>query len=166
MMTFKGFGGVKLEAEARGDENDPVILLVHGAGQTREVWDKVADGLVQSGRRVVALDLRGHGTSQWPDDGRYDLDTHAEDLRAVLAQMGSRPVVVTATLGGWIATAALATDAANLAAGLVLVDMPVHSDRALAGEIAGRLAGAEGHVKAGWDEHKFRQLADWRWLAF
>ena len=35
---------------------------------------------------------------------------------------GSGPVLVAATLGGWIATAALATDAANLAAGLVLVD--------------------------------------------
>ncbi len=151
-ITFKGFGGVRLEAEVRGDEHDPAILLVHGAGQSRRVWDKVADGLVQSGRRVVALDLRGHGCSEWPEDARYDLDSHAEDLRAVLAQMGSRPVVVAATLGGWVATAALATDAANLAAGLVLVDMPIETDPALASGIADRLRAARGDTRPDWDE--------------
>ncbi len=155
VVTFKGFGGVRLEAEVRGDEHDPAILLVHGAGQTRRMWDKVADGLVQSGRRVVMLDQRGHGASEWPTEGRYDLDAHAEDLRAVLAQIGSRPVVVAATLGGWIATAALATDAGNLAAGLVLVDMPVRADPALAAEIAQRLGGATGE----WDERTLAAIA-------
>jgi flavin reductase (DIM6/NTAB) family NADH-FMN oxidoreductase RutF/pimeloyl-ACP methyl ester carboxylesterase len=150
VIKFKGFGGVRLEAEVSGEEHDPAILLVHGAGQTREVWTSAAESLVQAGRRVVTLDLRGHGGSEWPADGRYDFDAHVEDLRAVLAQMGSRPVVVAATLGGWIAAAALATDAANLAAGLVLVDMPVTTDPALAHEIAGRLRESRG--SGNWDE--------------
>lgn len=150
VIAFKGFGGVRLEAEVAGDEHDPAILLVHGAGQTREVWTEVADSLVRAGRRVVSLDLRGHGGSEWPDDGRYDLDAHVEDLRAVLAQMGSRPVLVAATLGGWIAVAALATDAANLAAGLVLVDMPIRTNPELAAEIAGRLRASRS--RANWDE--------------
>lgn len=138
-VSFKGFGGIRLEAEVIGEPDDPAILLVHGAGQTRQVWHEVAEALVQSGRRVVSLDLRGHGASEWPADGRYEFAAHVEDLRAVLAQMGSRPVVVAATLGGWIATAALADDAANLAAGLVLVDMPVQPDPQIAAEIAARL---------------------------
>ena len=128
IVQYKGFGGVRLEAEAIGDEHDPAILLVHGAGQTRAVWHEVAQALVQSGRRVVSLNLRGHGGSEWPADGRYDFESFVEDLRAVLAQMGGRPVVVAATLGGWIATAALETDAALLAAGLVLVDLPTQLD--------------------------------------
>ena len=150
VVAFKGFGGVRLEADVEGDEHDPAILLIHGAGQTREVWGAVAESLVRAGRRVVSLDLRGHGGSEWPEDGRYDLDAHVEDLRAVLAQMGSRPVLVAATLGGWIAVAALATDAANLAAGLVLVDMPIMTDPALAHEIAERLRASLG--AANWDE--------------
>lgn len=138
-ITFKGFGGVRLVAEVAGEENDPAILLVHGAGQTRAVWSDVVEALVQAGRRTFSLDLRGHGESEWPADGRYDLDAHIEDLRAVLAQMGSRPVVVASTLGGWIATVALSADAANLAAGLVLVDMPVRADPEVASRIADRL---------------------------
>ncbi len=150
-ISFKGFGGTRLEAEVRGEANDPAILLVHGAGQTRAVWNDVADALVQSGRRVVSLDLRGHGGSEWPVDARYDFAAHVEDLRAVLAQMGSRPVVVAATLGGWIAAAALADDAANLAAALVLVDMPVETDPALAGEISARLRERLDEGSPAWD---------------
>ena len=151
-ITFKGFGGVLLEADVWGDSEAPAILLVHGAAQTRAVWQDVAEGLVQSGRRVVNLDLRGHGQSEWPADGRYEFAAHVEDLRAVLAQMGSRNVVVAATLGGWIATAALADDAANLAAALVLVDMPVQPDPHIAGEIATRLRARHGRDAAQWDE--------------
>lgn len=156
-IEFKGFGGIRLEAEMIGDEHDPAILLVHGAGQTRAVWHDVAQALVQSGRRVVSLDLRGHGGSEWPADGRYDFQSFVEDLRAVLAQMGCRPVIVAATLGGWIATAALETDAALLAAGLVLVDLPTQVDARTSAEIGQRLrdqlARTEG--KPDWDERLF-----------
>ncbi len=158
ILTFKGFGGVRLEADAIGDEHDPTILLVHGAGQTRAEWNTVADALVQAGRRVVSLDLRGHGGSEWPESGRYDLEAHIEDLRAVLAQLGTRPVVVTSTSSGWVATVALATDAANLAAGLVLVDMPARRDPGLAAKIAERLAELRGHDQKLWDERVLGQI--------
>lgn len=152
LLNFKGFGGIRLEAEVLGEPDDPAILLIHGAGQTRRVWHAVAEALVQSGRRVFSLDLRGHGASEWPTDGRYEFAAHVEDLRAVLAQMGSRPVVVAATLGGWIATAALADDAANLAAGLVLVDMPVQPDPHIAAEIATKLRARHDRDQTEWDE--------------
>ncbi|MDE2570826.1 MAG: alpha/beta fold hydrolase [Sphingomonadales bacterium] len=151
ITTFKGFAGVLLEAEVAGDENDPAILLIHGAGQTRDVWTTVSVALVQAGHRVVSIDLRGHGASERPADGRYDLTAYVDDLRAVLAQMGSRPVVVAATMGGWIATLALATDAANLAAGLVLVDMPVRSDPEEARQISERLRSARTKGEQDWD---------------
>lgn len=151
-LTFKGFGGVRLEAETHGREDDPPILLVHGAGQTRAVWQDVGVALVQAGRRVVLLDLRGHGTSEWPADGRYDFDAHVEDLRCVLAQLGGRPVVVAATLGGWVATAALAQDSAALAAGLVLIDMPIRTDRAAAESVSEALRQRARAPHAAFDE--------------
>ena len=151
MIEFTGFGGVRLEAEAVGGADDPPVLLVHGAGQTRAVWKDVAEDLANAGRRVIALDLRGHGGSEWPADGRYDLDAHAEDLRAVLAQLRGRPVVVAAALGGWVATVALARDSALLAAGLVLVDMPVRSDPESAARLGARLRDLSAGPEARWD---------------
>jgi flavin reductase (DIM6/NTAB) family NADH-FMN oxidoreductase RutF/pimeloyl-ACP methyl ester carboxylesterase len=121
-VSFKGFAGVVLKGDAFGAPDDPAVLLIHGGAQTRQLWDEVADALVKAGRHVIRIDLRGHGESEWPADGRYDFDAFVEDLRAVLAQMASRPVIVAASLGGWAATAALGEEGAHLAAGLVLID--------------------------------------------
>jgi flavin reductase (DIM6/NTAB) family NADH-FMN oxidoreductase RutF/pimeloyl-ACP methyl ester carboxylesterase len=139
IIEYQGFAGVRLEAEVVGADDDPAVLLVHGAAQTRQVWSSLADSLQKAGRRVISLDLRGHGGSEWPDDGRYDFEALVEDLRAVLAQMGTRPVVVASTLGGWIACAALERDAALLASGLVLVDLPVNLDPSVSQKIGKRL---------------------------
>ncbi len=121
---FTGFAGVRLTAEVRGRSDDPTVLLVHGGGQTHDVWEAAASALVDAGRHVISLDLRGHGESEWPADARYDIESFVADLRAVLAQLDRRPVIVAAGGGGWIAAAALGDRASTLAAGLVLVDLP------------------------------------------
>lgn len=146
ILHFRGFGGVRIEGEARGSEDDPAVLLVHGAGQTRAVWSKVADALEMAGRRVISIDLRGHGGSEWSVDGRYEFLALVEDLRAVLAQLGTRPVVVASTLGGWVASAALEADAATLAAGLVLIDVPLAVDPDISRRIGTRLREIAAHT--------------------
>jgi flavin reductase (DIM6/NTAB) family NADH-FMN oxidoreductase RutF/pimeloyl-ACP methyl ester carboxylesterase len=126
-VNLKGYGGVRLEADLRGAEDAPPILIVHGAGQTRKDWDDVASALELAGRRVISFDLRGHGGSEWPGHG-YALDQFVEDLKAVLAWLDARPVIVAATLGGWMAMLALGEEGTHLAAGLVLVDTPPDTD--------------------------------------
>jgi len=122
--NFSGFGGVRLVADAYGNPDDPGVVILPSGGQIRGAWEGVATALAAAGRHVVCLDLRGHGDSERPTEGRYDLDAFVGDLRAVLAQLNDRPVIVAASLGGWIATAALGEDGAHLATGLVLVDAP------------------------------------------
>ena len=125
IIEFKGFAGVRLEAEVIGSPDDPTVLLLHGGRESREVWSDAAEALVAAGRQVAMLDLRGHGGSDRPADGRYDLTAYVEDLRAVLSQMGSRPVVVAALLSGCVAAAALADEGGNLATALVLANPPL-----------------------------------------
>src|SRR3546814_9016444 len=62
-------------------------------------------------------------------------------------------MVVAATLGGWIAGAALARDAALLASGLVLIDLPLRVDAAAAAHVDERLheAGLLAPGQAQWD---------------
>ena len=125
---FTGFGGLRLAADLYGSEHDPAVILLHGGAQDRTVWRSAAGALALAGRYVICPDLRGHGESGWAADGRYDLDAHVADLRAILASLHSRPVVVGASLGGWIAIAALGEDAAHLCTGLVLVESPPRID--------------------------------------
>lgn len=121
IIDYKGFGGVRLTAESHGDENDPAVLLLPDAGQDRACFRSVAEALALSGRRVVHLEPRDGSDDRYADDRT----AHIEDLRAVLAQLASRPVVVAGRRAGWVASDALALDGAHLAAGLVVIDMPV-----------------------------------------
>lgn len=122
MITFEGFGGIKLAADEFGSPDQPAVLLLPGGGQTRRSWRAAAQALAAAGRYALTLDLRGHGDSEWSPDGRYDLEVFANDVRAVLNQLPTRPVLVGTSIGGYAALAALAQGGEALATGLVLSD--------------------------------------------
>ena len=151
LSQFKGFAGVAIRGEARGDPDDPLVLLVHGGGQTRDIWNDAAAALVRAGRQVIAIDLRGHGESEWPGDARYDFSAYVEDLRAVLAQLPSRPVIVGASLGGWVAAVAIGENGGHLASGLILADAPPDLGSTNIRGTAGVLAAGPETAKGGWD---------------
>lgn len=151
-VQFKGFAGVRLEADHLGDDDAPAVLLLHGSGQTRESWRDVASALQLTGRQVINLDLRGHGGSEWPEDGRYQFDSFVEDLKLVLAQLPARPVIVASTFGGWVATAALGEDGAHLASVLILADSPAAYDPGKAQKVSDALRRSQSTSKsAKWD---------------
>lgn len=65
----------------------PGLLLLHGMGAHSGWWDPVVPHL-PPGRRVVAMDLRGHGDSAWVEPPAYLLDDYAADVEAVRAALG------------------------------------------------------------------------------
>lgn len=98
------------------------VLLLHGGGQTRHSWDRTASRLAAAGWNAHTLDARGHGDSGWSPDRAYSQDRFVADLQAVVASIGSRPVLVGASLGGL--TAILAAGESRVPArALVLVDI-------------------------------------------
>jgi non-heme chloroperoxidase len=94
-----------------------------GGGQTRHAWGGTAGALAARGWYALALDLRGHGESDWARDGDYRLEAFVADLRAVAAALVHRPVVVGASLGGLAALVAEGEAEGPVAAALVLVDI-------------------------------------------
>ncbi|WP_234334245.1 alpha/beta fold hydrolase [Streptomyces sp. NRRL B-1347] len=125
---FVGRGGIRLVADVWGEASSPPLVLLHGGGQTRHAWDRTGPRLAALGWRVVAPDLRGHGTSDWSADGDYDLDLFADDVRALVAELGERPVVVGASLGGISALLAAGEAPAAAVRALVLVDVAHRPD--------------------------------------
>lgn len=57
----------------------PVLLLLHGLTGHARMWDSFARDLCKS-YRVLTLDFRGHGESNWAAPDRYSLDILVEDL--------------------------------------------------------------------------------------
>ncbi|OYQ34327.1 hypothetical protein CHU95_12915 [Niveispirillum lacus] len=141
-VDFDGFAGIRLIGDAIGQPSDPAILLLHDIAQTRRAWRNAADALVRTGRYVLNMDLRGHGDSEWPLDGQYNIDAFSNDLRALLAQMSRRPVIIAHGVTGWLVLRALAADAHKLAGGLVLVDPASSFSADIDGICDPRIAGA------------------------
>lgn len=92
-------GGVSLHVERRGgggeaDSGGVAFVLVHGLASNLRLWDGVAECLAGWGHGVAAVDQRGHGRSDKPDDG-YDVTTVTDDLAEVVRALGfDRPVLV------------------------------------------------------------------------
>ncbi len=120
---FEGRDGNRLVADVWGDPASEPVLLLHGGGQTRHAWGRTARGLAEAGFYSIALDKRGHGDSDWAPDGDYAIATYAEDLRAVLRQLGRPAALVGASLGGLTGLLVVGEDGPGAASALVLVDV-------------------------------------------
>jgi pimeloyl-ACP methyl ester carboxylesterase len=102
-IRVPGSAGVELSAIPRldaGSSATPPVMLVHGLASNARLWDGVGEALAGRGYPSVALDLRGHGRSDKPDDG-YDFGTVTTDLVAVIEALGlDRPIVAGQSWGG------------------------------------------------------------------
>lgn len=98
------------------------VLLLHGGGQTRHSWQRTGRRLAEHGWSAYAVDARGHGESQWADDGDYSIAAHARDVVDVAESLSEPLVLVGASLGGMASLIAQATNP-GLARALVLVDI-------------------------------------------
>jgi len=113
---------VALVGDADGPDDGAPVLLLHGGGQTRHAWGSAAAALAKNGLRAVAVDLRGHGDSGWPEDGDYGLERYADDVVDLVKQLGRPTVAIGASLGGLAALLAEGERGPLLRA-LVLVDV-------------------------------------------
>jgi len=90
-------GGQRVSALAWG-RTGPELVLLHGAGQNAHSWDSTAMAL---DRPVLAIDLPGHGHSDWRDDRDYSPQANARAVAEVLTQAVPTGVgVVGMSLGG------------------------------------------------------------------
>jgi pimeloyl-ACP methyl ester carboxylesterase len=122
-IDLHGHGGVRLRADEFGDPAAPPVLLLHGGGQTRFAWGTTPQVLAERGWHSYRIDLRGHGESEWPEDGDYRLDVFAADVREIARSLPQLPVLVGASLGGVSSLIAIGESEVPVARGLVLVDV-------------------------------------------
>jgi pimeloyl-ACP methyl ester carboxylesterase len=114
--------GAPVAYRAWGEPGGRGIVLVHGGGAHSRWWDHIGP-LLASDRRVVAIDLSGHG-----DSGRrpsYSLDGWAREVLAVAGDAGiaTPPTVIGHSMGGLVTLRAAALFGSGIE-GAVVIDAP------------------------------------------
>lgn len=121
--------GLKLHVRSYGSRLAPYLPVVCLPGLTRTVADfhELATALASDSlmpRRVIALDYRGRGASEYDKDPRnYSVGTELADLLAVLTALDVAPAVFIGTSRGGILTMLLACARPTAIAGVVLNDI-------------------------------------------
>ena len=112
-----------------GAADAPPIVLLHGGHQSAHSWDLVSLHLARR-YRVLALDQRGHGDSEWARDVAYSNHEMSLDAEAFIGAMGlRRPILMGHSMGGRNAMLLTRRNPSLLGA-LVIVDVgPELSDR-------------------------------------
>jgi non-heme chloroperoxidase len=113
---------VRLDYLESGDPLGRPVVLVAGFKAAATTWMLQQDALVAAGCRVLALDRRGHGTSQAPEYGNR-MSRHGKDLDEFLTALSlDKPVIVGGSMGGstiWAFASLFGTDRLG---GVVTVD--------------------------------------------
>ena len=91
------YDGQRLVYDVYGEGRDTVVLLP-GLLLSRKMQDPLARALAERGRRVISLDLLGHGESDRPSDmWRYSMTLFGEQVVALLDHLEIRRAVVGGT---------------------------------------------------------------------
>ena len=90
-ITLQTSDGISLAGWYSAPQNSNAVILLHGAGGSREAVRPYAEMLKRNGYGVLAVDLRGHGASGGPTNRLGWQGTH--DVGAAVAFLESRPEV-------------------------------------------------------------------------
>jgi pimeloyl-ACP methyl ester carboxylesterase len=126
MHVWTGADGIRIAGDSWGKPGAPLVLMLHGVGQTRHAWRGTGKLLGDVGYHVVALDARGHGDSDWARNGDYSKDAMVRDLCCIVeANADSEPILIGASMGG--ITSLLAVGEGHVKArAIILVDVATH----------------------------------------
>ena len=120
MLRVPGADGLELNVLEWSQDGTP-MLLIHGFSNEAHIWDDFVE-TVAPFYRVLAMDLRGHGDSDWHPEGAYEYDDHVRDLEHLLDHLGIERVVLVAHSLGGRASMLFSGRHPERVAGLVIVD--------------------------------------------
>jgi lipase len=109
-----------LYSRDRSSKTEETVVCVHGLAQQGGVFDEVVTFLADSGMRVIAVDLRGHGASGY--EPPWSVDTHVSDLLETVDALGVDTATWIGHSFGGLLIAALAAQTPKRVERLALLD--------------------------------------------
>jgi pimeloyl-ACP methyl ester carboxylesterase len=131
---FVDAGSLKLHYLDYGTAGRTPMLCVHGGAAHAHWFDFVAPGFTHD-YHVRALDLRGHGDSEWADPPVYSFEKYASDLNDIVEKLDLRDFVLMGhSMGGMVSLVYAATHPGRVSR-LMLVDTTMHMSKESIGHL-------------------------------
>lgn len=116
--------GISIDQAGSGEVT---CVFLHGLADGSYVWDQIRDAIGPF-FCTIAIDLRGHGASDWAGAGRYNLHDYVSDVEFVLASLNMKSyILVGHSLGASIVARVWPRVPVGLRA-VILVDLAERSD--------------------------------------
>ena len=121
LIRIRGkLGSPSLNVDDGGSAGLPVVFVHSLAGNTRH-WSAQLEHLRKE-RRAVAFDIRGHGNSESPKDGDFEIKSLASDIDVVASELGLKRFVLVGHSSGGTVAITYADSHPEKVAGLLLAD--------------------------------------------
>jgi pimeloyl-ACP methyl ester carboxylesterase len=113
---------VRLHYIEWGDPGDPLVLALHGTGDSCHTWEPFA-AMASRSFHIIAMDQRGHGDSDWIVPPAYSGEDYVGDLEAFIEELGlEKPILLGHSMGALHCTTYTSMRPRNVAA-LIHVDI-------------------------------------------
>ena len=101
-MSFADINGIKLCYEIYGRDNNIPIILIHGFGAKKEIWNSQV-GALSKKFKVITFDIRGSGKSDRPNKP-YTMEMFADDIKGLMDYLNiEKSHILGRSMGGMIA---------------------------------------------------------------
>ena len=135
-------GALRIHYLDWGNEGATPFIVIHHNASSAHTWDDFAQRM-RDRYRIIAVDMRGQGDSDWAGEGNYKTEDHASDVIALMTQLDLKNVILMGgSTGGRVAlvSAALAPDRAGA---LIMEDVGAVRPPSIAQGFADRVANGD-----------------------
>jgi pimeloyl-ACP methyl ester carboxylesterase len=129
-----------------GTSGKPPLILLHGIARTAHNFDHLAPHFTDR-FHVLAVDMRGHGDSQWHPQGAYLVEDYVSDIEALIDDLRLRDIVLWGNSTGGRVAQMIAGRRPELVAAAIIEDVGPERPQAISNRRANRMSEEE----SGWD---------------
>jgi esterase len=90
---FITVNGLRLHYVDWGSADKPAFIMLHGISRVAHQFDHIAPYFTAK-YHVIAIDMRGHGDSDWSPEGAYVVEDYVKDLEAFVTQLDLRGITL------------------------------------------------------------------------
>lgn len=85
--------GLRIHYLEWGSSDKPPLIMLHGIGRIAHTFDHIAPHF-SANYRVMAVDMRGHGDSDWDPKGAYLVEDYVKDIEGLARQLRLQNITI------------------------------------------------------------------------